>query len=167
MTLQDIIARFNYHITGGEPSLWPVFGANARYIDFKNSYVIFDSVDHTIYEIGCHPGNYGVEPASIFWVNQNYEVAHRKEQTSRNLTKKDFGEQVYSQEAMMRMCISAENNEEIDKDLLTIFDLDLPSDLLASLKVIADAKMISVERLVEQYVTEFANELPKKKKKKK
>ena len=171
ITLQDVISRFNHHVTGGDKFQWAVFGANARFMDFKNSYVVFDSIDQTIYEIGCHPSNYGDTLDSIYWINPQYEVAYRVEQTNRKLTPADTGSQAFCQEAMMRMCETAEREHKIDPDLLLLIDLDLPADLMADLRVIANAKMISVERLVEQFVTEFATKLvetmPEKKKKKK
>lgn len=157
ISLNDALTRLSYNILEGRKFNWDLFGPNAHTVLFTNSSIIFDRVTHEIYIIRCNPLSYGGHHEPIYWVNEKYEVAYRNELRTRGVRRTESGDQVFCDEAMLRICEMAELKQPIDTDLLLIvqIDIDQKSELHQKLSKIADSKMISVERLIEQLLESY------------
>jgi hypothetical protein len=113
--LLDIITRLKGRIEGGSEYGWECFGPNARYLDFPNVGVIFDSETQEVYAIDAWPNNYDENATSYFWVNNVYEVAHRKECEKRKCLPE--GEQCYSFPSMLAIAEAVMDELPFDEEL--------------------------------------------------
>lgn len=130
--LLDVVTRLQGRIEGGSPYGWNCFGPNAQYLDFPNVGVVFDRVTQDVYYIDAWPNNYTKDTKSIFWVDNNYEVAYRKESylrrtndTARNSvpTYDDNADQCFSYKAILTIAEAVMDEREFDPELANEIEL--------------------------------------------
>jgi hypothetical protein len=161
--LLDIITRLKGRIEGGSEYGWDCFGPNSRYIDFPNVGVIFDGESQEVYSVDAWPNNYDESQPSYFWVNKDYEVAHRKETVKRNIPIE--AEQVYSFPAIMSIAEAVMEENEFDPELANEIELFFEEGELEMVMRAAELEGMTIDEFVNAALKEKLDTVKSTKKK--
>jgi hypothetical protein len=164
MKLKKILKLFDYRISEGSEFLWDCFGPNARYLDFngpdsmQNSVgVVYDTITTKVYQIDfcCE----SVDDVYT-WVDPEYEVAHHRECTARNVERTN---QCYSKQSFLTMALDAYHGRVPDTDLALDIDLNLSAGDVHQLHLMSVEKGITFDELVNEALAQEITILKNKK----
>jgi len=155
MKLKKILKLFDYRISEGSEFMWKCFGPNARYLDFispdsiQNSVsVVYDTLTTKIYAMDfCCETVDGV----YSWVDPKYEVAHARECKEHNVDRRN---QCFSKQSFLTMAVDAYAGRTPDVDLALDVDLDLEPSVVHQLHLMAAAKGITFDELVNLAISQ-------------
>ena len=164
ITMKEFMELIDYKITEGSDYCWECYGPNAYMLDSWNGEqdgysftIIFDTKDHTVYEVQAH--DY-VHNRAYRMINEDFLKKMKKEAKRRNVSKKEAWDDVeYVDLAVdddfIQKALAIKAGEPYDTRVEIEFDLE--EDLQLQLMKLAHEHDITLNQMVEKILQEMIN----------
>jgi len=164
ITMKEFMELIDYKITEGSDYCWECYGPNAYMLDSWNGEqdgysftIIFDTKDHTVYEVQAH--DY-VHNRAYRMINEDFLKKMKKEAKRRNVSKKEAWDDVeYVDLAVdndfISKCLAIKAGEPYDTRVE--IELDLEEDMQLQLMKLAHEHDITLNQMIEKILQEMIN----------
>ena len=164
ITMKEFMELIDYKITEGSDYCWECYGPNAYMLDSWNGEqdgysftIIFDTKDHTVYEVQAH--DY-VHNRAYRMINEDFLKKMKKEAKRRNVSKKEAWDDVeYVDLAVdddfIQKALAIKAGEPYDTRVEIEFDLE--EDLQLQLMKLAHEHDITLNQMIEKILQEMIN----------
>ena len=167
ITMKEFMELVDYKISEGSNYCWKCYGPNAYMLDSWNGEqdgysftVIFDTKDHTVYEVQAH--DY-VHNRAYRMINEDFLKKMKKEAKSRHVSKKEAWDDVEYvdldvDDDFIQKALAIRAGEEYDTGVL--INLDLPDEVILQAALAAHKQNITLNEFINQALAALAKKHP-------
>jgi hypothetical protein len=157
ITMKEWMELVDYRITEGSNYCWECYGPNAYTLDSWNGEdrgfsfcIIFDTKDHTVYEVQAH--DY-LRNRAYRMINEDFQKKMRKEAKRRNVDKDQAWDDVDYvtldvDDDFVQKCLAIREGK--DYDTRVSVPLDIPDEDLLRYMMLAHERDMTFNQLVEE-----------------